>query len=231
MGHGSHDGGSERRVVNQRKDFYRRLIASTTFPWEHLVPTWVPGAPKQSAGRAGLLADCVDCLDRAGLCDPQRVLPAAVQAVLSDPATLFANAPHGLEHFCDVDPKDRVEYIKLAVKQLRRGQLGLSSSVHGGGSVFPVGKPGTQKARAVWHGKRVSQAALQPPDPRHLASPTALLHLEASSDSTIRFCKRDARCWFDQLLLPAPLRKYMGRPAVSVPELKDVGGLAAEEVV
>ena len=220
----------QRRIMNQCKDFYHRLSVSTNLPWEHLVPTWVPGAPQQPAGRTGLQADCVDCLDRAGLCDPQCVLPADVQTVLSDPATLFADAPPGLEHFGDVDPKDRVEYIKLIVKQLKCGQLGLASSVHGGGPVFPVGKPGSQKVRAVWHGKRVSEAALPPPVPRHLASPTALLHLEASSAKPIRVSKRDARCWFDQLLLPAPLRKYMGRPAVSVAELMDIGGLASEEV-
>eukprot|EP00438_Fugacium_kawagutii_P006402 Skav224255 [mRNA] locus=scaffold2636:65958:71034:+ [translate_table: standard] len=220
----------QRRVMNQCKDFYHRLVVSTSLPWEHLVPTWVPGAPQQPAGRTGLQADCVDCLDQAGLCDPQGVLPTSVQTMLLDPATLFEEAPPGLEHFCDVDHHDRVEYIKLIVKQLRCGQLGLASSVQGGGPVFAVGKPGTQKVRAVWHGKRVSGAALPPPVPRHLASPTALLHLEASAGKPIRVSKRDARCWFDQLLLPVPLRKYMGRPAVSISELTDIGGLASDEV-
>lgn len=199
-------------------DFFNRLCAAE-------LPFSDSG---KNLGRAALVADRVDCLEQAGRCDALEHLNPEVQAVLTDPTLLFGSAHPGLDKFDDVDPRDRGEYVKLVSKQLRCGQLGLASSVQAGGTVFPVGKP-TGKVRAVWHGKRVSQAAIAPPVPRHLASPSALLHLEASKERPIRVSKRDARCWFDQLRLPQPLRDWMGRPVVSLTELAFLGGMRKEE--
>lgn len=208
----------QNRVKAGCVDFFNRLCAAEP-----------PSSDGQSnLGRAALLSDRVDCLEQAGRCNALEHLSPDVQAVLNDPALLFSRAPPGLEEFDDVDPRDRAEYVKLVAKQLRCGQLGLASSIRAGGTVFPVGKP-TGKLRAVWHGKRVSQAAIPPPLPRHLASPSALLHLEASKDRPVRVSKRDARCWFDQLQLPRPLREWMGRPAVTLTELAIFGGIGVEE--
>ena len=100
----------------------------------------------------------------------------------------------------------------------------------GGGTVFPVGKPGRDAQRLVWHGSRVSAAAVPPPKPRFLASPTALLSLEASVKSPILVSKRDASCWFDQLKLPESIRAWMGHPCLTVAELCSWEGFCRKDL-
>ena len=89
--------------------------------------------------------------------------------------------------------------------------------------MFGVGKRDSTKVREVWHGSRVSDAAIRPPPPPHLASPSALLDLESSLDCPVRLSKRDGRCLFDQLRLPPDLERFMGRPPVRVRELLSAG--------
>ena len=76
----------------------------------------------------------------------------------------------------------------------------------------------------------MSEAATLPPAPPHLASPTALLDLEASVKSPVHLSKRDARCLFDQLHLDEALQPWMGRPPVRVRELLSVGGVTWAEL-
>ena len=117
----------------------------------------------------------------------------------------------------------------MVVKQLRCGKLSLATFCKGGGTTFAVGKPGGERLREVWHGRRVSESASAPPKPRHLASPTALTFLECSDGRPLRLSKRDATCWFDQLKLPSSLRQYMAKPPISTVELVNAGMSVADQ--
>lgn len=219
------------RLVSRCVDFCNRLQAPDAGSWESLTPDWVP-LPQRPEGPkyGGLCAEKVDVLPQAGVCDPMPCLPPAVQQLVNCEQKMFADAPKGLEVFEDVADAERLEYIKLVVRQLRAKQLGLTTKPRGGGAVIAVGKPGGKRQRVVWHGRRVSAAAVRPPKPRHLASPTALTFLECKQGRQIRCSKRDASCWFDQLALPADLGRWMGRPRVSQRELCSIGGMTVEEV-
>ena len=219
-----------RRLVQRCVDFHDRLQVPADGAWEALVPDWVPLLNRPAGPKYGdLCADKVDVLQRAGICDPVGCLPPDVQRVVRDDKAMFATDISGLSEFEDVSPADRVEYVKLMVKQLRAKQLGLTARPLGGGKVVAVGKPGGTRQRAVWNGRRVSAAASRPPRPRHLASPTALAYLECQPGRQIRCSKRDASCWFDQLQLPPELQRWMGRPKVSLEELCSAG-MTCEEV-
>ena len=172
---------------------------------------------------------CWTCRQLGDSCNPLERLPAETQATLSTPSALFPQPPAGLESFEDFKAGDRCEYVRLVVKQLRCGKLGLARRALAGGTVLAVGKPGGQKQREVWHGRRVSQAAQPPFCPRHLASPSALAHIVCSDDKPCRVSKRDARCWFDQLRLPETLRQWMARPPVTSKELAEAGMDVAEQ--
>ena len=138
-----------------------------------------------------------------------------VKAQIATADSLFPCPPSGLERFAGFYAGDRSEYVKLVVAQLRCEKLCLSSAHRGGGTVFPVGKASGDRQREVWHGSRVSQAAVPPPRPRHLASPTAFRSIDLAPVRLLRVSKRDGRCFFDQLLLPEGFRAYMARPAVT----------------
>ena len=191
--------------------------------WERFVPDFVPGSKQLAALFQDLVADRVDNLETAALCDPLNHVPDKVRNSLNEPDGIFDKPSFALGFFDGFSRGDRDEYAKLVVRQLRSGKLGLSISCKGGGASFAVGKPGGDRLREVWHGKLVSEAACPPPKPRHLASPTALALLECSDGRPFRLSKRDATCWFDQLKLPVPLRAYMAKPPLSTEELKRAG--------
>ena len=219
------------RVVSRTCDLAQRLQELLQGTWEHLLPDWVQHVDRPQGPRYGdLSADRVDVLEHSGLCSALECLPEEVQKVVQDPNQLFAEAPADLNCFESFSTGEQAEYVKLVCRQLRSGKIGLASSVRGGGTVLCVGKPGTQRQREVWHGQRVSQAAIPPPKPRHLASPTALLYLGASPENPQRVSKRDARCWFDQLVLPGALRTWMGRPPVTVTDLTTTGGVSKKDI-
>ena len=219
------------RVVSRTCDLAQRLQELLQGTWEHLLPDWVQHVDRPQGPRYGdLSADRVDVLEHSGLCSALECLPEEVQKVVQDPNQLFAEAPADLNCFESFSTGEQAEYVKLVCMKLRSGKIGLASSVRGGGTVLCVGKPGTQRQREVWHGQRVSQAAIPPPKPRHLASPTALLYLGASPENPQRVSKRDARCWFDQLVLPGALRTWMGRPPVTVTDLTTTGGVSKKDI-
>jgi hypothetical protein len=176
-----------------------------------------------------LVADSVDLLASSGKVDPVPFLSAEAKDSLLG-SKLFPDRSANLRKFPDVKQKDRAEYIRLVARQLRCGKVDLCKHIVGGGTVFTVAKRDSAKVREVWHGAKVSAAALPPLAPLHLASPSALLDLEATAAAPVRLTKRDGRVLFDQLRLPLELRKFMGRPAVRVQELVDTGGLSLEEV-
>ena len=183
-------------LVARAKSMLDRLQALDEGSWKKFVPEYVLAANPLGPRFRDLEADKVDNLQQAGCCDPTSHLPLDTQAIISDAAQMFAHAPAALENFAAFSAGRREEYVKLIMKQLRSGKLGLSSSCKGGGTSMAVGKPGGDRLREVWHGQRVSQAAVAPPKPRLLASPTALTFLETSPDRPVRVSKRDASCWF-----------------------------------
>ena len=221
-----------KRIVSRAFDSLCGLQEVMEGSWERFLPDFVTPFDKTSGAHfQDLVAARVDNLQVAAACDPTPCLPTQVQKLVTDGNMLFPNAPGGLEHFEKFSAGSRKEYAKLIVAQLRCGKLGLSKYCKDGGTSLAVGKPGGVRLREVWHGRRVSQAALQPPKPRHLASPTALTLLEAAEDKPVRVSKRDASCWFDQLKLPLALREYMAKPTVSTEELAAAGMPAAEQAI
>ena len=200
--------------------------------WEHHLPDFVPWTARPAPSTfQELEADRVDNLSIAAACDPVPHLLAEVQDVVTRAESMFQTAPCDLASFEGFSAGARKEYAKLIALQLRCGKLGLARSCAGGGTSFTVGKPGGNRLREVWHGRRVSQAAQTPPAPRHLASPTALSFLECSKDRPLRVSKRDASCWFDQLALPSSLRQYMAKPPISTDELVKAGMSCQEQLL
>ena len=126
--------------------------------------------------------------------------------------------------------EEKHEYVRLVARQLRAQQLGLVNTVKAGGGVFAVGKPENQVAVASEPFGTADECLLlrsrQPPKPRRLASPTALALLECPQHGHIRCSKRDGSCWFDQLSLLPELQRWMGRPPVTLEELRVIEGLS-----
>ncbi len=157
--------------------------------------------------------------DRAGTCDPSRIVSPEVAAVLGSVDAVFPNPTPGLERFPGFYAGPRSDYVQLCVRQLCAGMLTLARTCLGGGTVFPVDKA-NHRQRVVWHGTRVSDAAAAPPKPRHLASPSVFGFVELRDGRLLRVSKRDCRTWFDQLLLPGALSRFMARPRIWVQELE-----------
>ena len=222
-----------------QSDVIRRVISSSKSFMEHLttcLPThvcysnaWNEYEQTQAPRSVQLKASLIDNVEVAGSCDPLNLLPTDIVDQITCSSALFPEPPKGLERFPGFFSGERKEYIKLVVSQLRCGKISLASGVRGGGTVIAVNKSGEARQREVWHGARVSKAALSPPRPRHLASPSAFKGIDMSTAGQLRVSKRDGRCFFDQLLLPSSLRPFMGRPKVSVAELLEAG-MTMEEV-
>jgi hypothetical protein len=211
----------------------QRVIAAAVGFCERLIIGARPGAPPEAAVDAleeglgvmvPLKASLVDNISPAAAVDPLPHLPEATRAVVCDPEALFPDRPAGLDKFKDFTAGPRVEYLSLVADQLRCGELGLRLAVQGGGTVFAV--PKKERQREVWHGRRVSQAALRPPAPPHLACPSTFRWLRVDprvGDGRMRMSKRDGKCLFDQLRLPPEIQGFMGRPPVLVSELQASG--------
>jgi hypothetical protein len=111
------------------------------------------------------------------------------------------------------------------------GKVCLLDCAMAGGSVFAVGKRDSPKKREVWDGGRVSAAAVQPPKPPNLASPSTLIDLQTSAAEPFLLSKRDGRCLFDQLRCPPELVPYFCRPSVTVQELIDTGIVNWKQII
>ena len=98
------------------------------------------------------------------------------------------------------------------------------------GTVFAVGKKGINKVREFWDGSRVSDVCVAPPPPPLLATPSSFSRLEVGKREHMLLSKKDSRCFFDQLALPAGIQSWTGRPPVTIAELLDAGGLTLEDI-
>lgn len=176
-----------------------------------------------------LRADCCDLISPSGDVGPLPWLPQEGRELVESPDKLFPCPPDGLRSFVNINREDRSEYARLVGRQIRCGKVGLASNIEAGATVFAVGKP-SGRQREVWHGSRLSEISVRPPKPVHLASPAALLNLEASVRAPMYVSKRDACCYFDQLKLPVKLRPWFARPSVLIDDLCKYAGFVRSEL-
>ena len=172
-----------------------------------------------------LQADAVDLLPACGKLNSMDCIPPELQKVVASPNLLF---PQGVKHLrrrCAFEAGERVEYLKFLRRQLLAGKVALALRVHVADKTFAINKKMAGCQREIWHGGRLTAAAVPPPKPPRLANPAALVHLESSVDRPLWMSGRDGHVFFDQLGLPDTLRPYMGRPFVQVAELLVGSGL------
>lgn len=152
-----------------------------------------------------------DLLKHSGGVDPLPHAEPASRLILNSADALFPGECMYWVRAACIGRDDRSEFARLVVRQLRSRKVCLRQSVKSSASIFTVGKS-SGGLREVWNGHDLSTLAAIPPKPPHSAGVTALVDLEASAEVPIVAFKRDARCFFDQLDLPEPLRGHFGRP-------------------
>ena len=137
---------------------------------------------------------------------------------------LIDSSVDGLHRFAFVGPLDKAEYALLVVRKLHTQRVDLRCRVSGGGAILPM-------LREVWVGSRVSSASAKLPPPPHLLTPDAMLHLECPPGQQLRLTKRDGETLFDQRgNVPESLRKYFGRPGLTLGDLIDTGHISMAEL-
>ena len=165
-----------------------------------------------------LQAQACDLLDVSGAVDPTNDQPREVRSLLSAPSLLFPDLQSGSITADPIARRDKAGYAKLVARQIRACKVVLSGSCDAAAGIFTVGKA-SGALREVWNGAALSERAVRPFKPPHLANPSPLLHLEAGVGEPIHVYKRDARCYFDQLSTPAEVRRWLGRPRLCCADL------------
>ena len=198
------------RFIARLERCERPLTAAAA--WTNMVGDAAADAAKKEGAR--LVAERCDLLDDSARVDPTDALGAEDAAIVGDPGALFEKVTRGDASGAYVGARDRAEYAKLVLRQLRCNKVSLRWQVSGWASVFAVNK-GSGGQREVWNGSRISAAALRPPRPPHIATPVVFGDIELESGQRLRLSKRDARCYFDQLRLPSALRGWFGRPPLT----------------
>ena len=82
-----------------------------------------------------LSADTCDVMERSGLVDPLFLLPADMRCLLGL-RLAFCGPSWRLSRVSGHQDVDRAEYIRLVVKQLESGRVGLRHDVRAWGTVF-----------------------------------------------------------------------------------------------
>ena len=119
--------------------------------------------------------------------------------------------------------KDRREYLKLAVRELKCGKLRLRPLAKAVANVFAAPKSTKGRQRKIWDGARISDMAALPPKPSRLANPSSFLDLLVLKGEKLFMSKRDASTYFDSLRVPEPLQPWFGQQPVYVQEILDMG--------
>lgn len=143
-------------------------------------------------------------------------------------ATIFPDLPKGLAVGSYVSGKDKREYAKLVVRQLRANKVHLALKARAWASVFAVTKSSGAQ-REVMSGSNVSRCAT-PPRPPHIANPSVFADIEVARTQRLHLSKRDARCYFDQLQLPHQIRPWFGRPSVTKRDLMTHSDISDEDL-
>ena len=179
--------------------------------------------------RPVLRADACDLLEKSAGVDPLVHIDQDHAKILRDGSLLFPGLAPGAVATGRMNDSDKGEYARLVVRQLRANKVTLSDSCHASETVFPGGKSNGQ-LREVWSGHTLSQHAIVPPKPPHIANPATLVFLESSKEAPIYLYKRDARCFFDQLAIPAEIQQWFDRPRLYVREMIKYGDTSLDEL-
>ena len=165
--------------------------------------------------------------------DPDKWMSAEAWAIVSNPGELSTRSSSWHHtHFGCVAESDRSENVKHTANLLRCWKLRLSGCAHRGWKRFLWwGKPKFGSLREVWHETRVSNAAVAPPKPPHLADVTSLTHLQLRGGELLTcFQDWEAQCCFDRLKLYPEPSIWMARPLAKKHEPITIGGLSADEI-
>ena len=176
-----------------------------------------------------LVASNVDVLDACGKIETIPILPHSAASIVTDGSKLFPGVTK--EHA--ILPRYRGnlhEYATLVVRQLRAGRVRLRFDIRAGGPCFFISKPGKDALRHLWNGHFLSDACAPAPAPRHLANPSAFVHLRATVDKPLFLSTRDCRSWFEQLKAPEAIRPYLGQQSLSCKNIIGVLGITLSEL-
>ena len=124
------------RTVGRRVSAYVDRLLSSDLIAAPGPASWEPFQSRGCASPLQLVAALVDCPDRAGTCDPLKLLPRKWTDVITDSKTMFPDPPAGLDRFSGFYAGDRADYVKLVLRQLRCGKTILCNAVRGGGTFF-----------------------------------------------------------------------------------------------
>ena len=178
---------------------------------------------------APLIASNCDLLTPSAAVDPLQFVAQEHRDMLTNAEQLFPGLGPGVVVTGRVNRSDRREYAKLVVRQLRCGKVALFDEAFASEAVFTIGKA-SGALREIWSGHTLSEHAAPPPRPPHIASPSALLALEATDGDPIRLYKRDAACFFDQLAIPDCMVQWFGRPRLPVDDILQFTDMGWDEL-
>ena len=176
-----------------------------------------------------LVASTFDLLDNSAQVDPMSDIPYEHRPTLLDGGKLFPGLNPGLASLPNIRREDKLEYSQLVARQLLCAKVELRTRVKAGADVFAVGNTNA-KLREIWNGHILSLAAKRPPKPPHIATPEVFPNTEIGLDELLYVSKRDASVYFDQLMLPSPLRLWFARPPLRMRDLIKLGGISEAEV-
>ena len=177
-----------------------------------------------------LSAEAVDMPAQAGTCDPSSLLSEDLLMAVSDAHSLFSGELSHTLQTPGPTGKDRVEYIKLVLRQLDCKKVRLRLRVRAVAEVFPVSKTTPGRQREVWNGSLISDTAAQPPKPRFLASPACFVDIQAKRGEALYFSKRDVGTCFDVIQAPDAMQEWFGQPAVTLRELSKLSSKSLAEL-
>ena len=176
-----------------------------------------------------LIADYVDLPCRSGTCDPAENIDPVIAATIASPTHIFPDGPPRTAP-ARCPARSRAEYLRLVARQLLCGKLRLRLDAQSAAPIFVVGKKAGTRQREVWSGDVISAVATRPPRPRRLGNPSVFTKIVKAKDTRLHFSKRDAKTYFDLLLLPTSMRPYFGRPRVNLGKLAETLHMPVEDL-
>ena len=174
-------------------------------------------------------ADAVDLPDKAATCNPESFLPCDSLGMVTAPHSLFDQDLSETLKIQGPSGSERVEYLRLVLRQLFCGKVKLRLTVVAVADVFCVGKSGG-RLREVWNGSDISDAAQKPPAQPLLANPSCFVDFLFREGENIYMSKRDILTCYDVIQAPTELQKWFGRPPVTLEELASHSHLSLAEL-
>ncbi len=164
-------------------------------------------------------ADGVNLPVKVGTCDPSTVFKHDLLSAIAEPSDMFTRDGVGVSSVLGPRGAERHEYVQLVVRQTRCREARLPRTVHAVADVFNVQKGGGRQ-REVWNGSGTYEECVRPPVPTHLANPSCFVDLMFRACDDAHMSKSDAHTCFDVLRAPLALQQWLGRPRVTLKELR-----------